>query len=116
MQDFVVGFIDPNEPDEIKPPAPKSDDDEEVIDTGPDPDEVKARVRVIRRHHNRAMKYLEQHGLKDKAVDKDGLRDTWNWVDKDYTLVTVPDAGHFVQWEAAELVSDTMKWWLNARD
>jgi RNA polymerase primary sigma factor len=25
MQDFVVGFIDPNEPDEIKPPAPKTD-------------------------------------------------------------------------------------------
>ena len=47
MQDFVVGFIDPNAPDEIKPPAPKSDDDEVVIDTGPDPDEVKARVKVI---------------------------------------------------------------------
>ncbi len=70
MQDFVVGFIDPNEPDEIKPPAPKSDDDDEVIDTGPDPDEVKARVRVIRRHHNRAMKYLELHGLKDKRTVK----------------------------------------------
>jgi RNA polymerase primary sigma factor len=70
MQDFVVGFIDPNEPDEIKPPAPKSDDDDEVVDTGPDPDEVKARVRVIRRHHNRAMKYLELNGLKDKRTVK----------------------------------------------
>jgi RNA polymerase primary sigma factor len=70
MQDFVVGFIDPNEPDEIKPPAPKSDDDEEVIDTGPDPEEVKARVRVIRRHFNRAMKYLDLHGLKDKRTVK----------------------------------------------
>jgi len=70
MQDFVVGFIDPNEPDEIKPPAPKSDDDDEVVDTGPDPDEVKARVKVIRRHHNRAMKYLELHGLKDKKTVK----------------------------------------------
>ena len=68
MQDFVVGFIDPNEPDEIKPPAPKSDDDDEVIDTGPDPDEVKARVKVIRRHFNRARKYLDQHGLKDKKT------------------------------------------------
>ena len=29
MQDFVVGFIDPNEPDEIKPPAPKTDDDDD---------------------------------------------------------------------------------------
>ena len=72
MQDFVVGFIDPNEPDEIKPPAPKTDndDDDEVIDTGPDPDEVKARVRVIRRHFNRAMKYLDLHGLKDKKTVK----------------------------------------------
>ena len=70
MQDFVVGFIDPNEPDEIKPPAPKSDDDDEVIDTGPDPDEVKARVRVIRRHFNRAMKNLDLHGLKDNKTVK----------------------------------------------
>ena len=71
MQDFVVGFIDPNAPDEIKPPAPKTDDDDdEVVDTGPDPDEVKARVRVIRRHNNRAMKYLEKYGLKDKRTVK----------------------------------------------
>ncbi len=70
MQDFVVGFIDPNEPDEIKPPAPKSDDDDEVIDTGPDPDEVKARVRVIRRHFNRGRKYLDKYGFKDKRTMK----------------------------------------------
>ena len=72
MQDFVVGFIDPNEPDEIKPPAPKTDDDDddEVVDTGPDPDEVKARVKVIRRHFNRSMKYLELHSFKDKRTIK----------------------------------------------
>ncbi len=72
MQDFVVGFIDPNEPDEIKPPAPKTDDDDddEVVDTGPDPDEVKARVRVIKRHFNRSMKYLNNYGLKDKRTIK----------------------------------------------
>ena len=70
MQDFVVGFIDPNEPDEIKPPAPKTDDDdeEEVVDTGPDPDEVKARVKVIRRHFNRGMKYLDKYGFADKRT------------------------------------------------
>jgi RNA polymerase primary sigma factor len=68
MQDFIVGFIDPNEPDEIKPPAPKSDDDEEVIDTGPDPLEVKARVKVIRRHFNRAMKYLDKYDYKDRRT------------------------------------------------
>jgi RNA polymerase primary sigma factor len=72
MQDFVVGFIDPNEPDEIKPPAPKTDDDDddEVVDTGPDPDEVKARVKVIRRHFNRSMKYLDLHSFKDKRTIK----------------------------------------------
>ncbi|MEJ2172844.1 MAG: RNA polymerase sigma factor RpoD [Woeseiaceae bacterium] len=73
MQDFVVGFIDPNEPDEIKPPAPKSDDDDdddEVIDTGPDPDEVKARVKLIRRLHGRAVANIEKYGLKDKKTIK----------------------------------------------
>ena len=70
MQDFVVGFIDPNAPDVIKPPAPKSDDDDEVIDTGPDPLEVKARVRVIRRLHKRAVNNIEKYGLKDKKTVK----------------------------------------------
>ncbi len=72
MQDFVVGFIDPNEPDEIKPPAPKGedDDDDEVVDTGPDPDEVKARVRTIRRIRKRVLTNLEKYGLKDKKTVK----------------------------------------------
>ncbi len=70
MQDFVVGFIDPNEPDEIKPPAPKSDDDDEVVDTGPDPDEVKARVRVIRRLHKRVLTNIEKYAFKDKKTIK----------------------------------------------
>ena len=62
------------------------------------------------------MPVLQFHGLKDTAVDKDGLRDTWNWVDADYTLVSVPQAGHWVQREAADIVTDTMKWWINARE
>jgi RNA polymerase primary sigma factor len=72
MQDFVVGFIDPTEPDEIKPPAPKTDDDDddEVVDTGPDPDEVKARVKVIKRLHKRVMTAIEKYGLKDKKTVK----------------------------------------------
>ncbi|MDJ0759400.1 MAG: RNA polymerase sigma factor RpoD [Woeseiaceae bacterium] len=72
LQDFVVGFIDPNEPDEIKPPAAKTDDDddEEAVDTGPDPEEVKARVKVIKRLHNRVMKSIETNGFKDKKTTK----------------------------------------------
>ncbi len=71
MQDFVVGFIDPNEDEEIKPPGPKTDDDDdEAVDTGPDPDEVKARVKKIRRLHNRSMKAIDTHGMKDKRTVK----------------------------------------------
>ena len=35
--------------------------------------------------------------------------------EKDLTLVTVPEAGHFVQQDAADLVTTTMKWWLSSR-
>jgi RNA polymerase primary sigma factor len=71
MQDFVVGFIDPNAPEEIKPPAPKTDDDDdEVVDTGPDPDEVKRRVKIVRRLHKRAVANIEKYGLKDKKTVK----------------------------------------------
>ena len=64
---------------------------------------------------NLTMPVLQFHGLEDKAVDKDGLRDTWNWINKDYTLVTLPGSGHWVQRESAEMVSTTMLWWLKAR-
>jgi RNA polymerase primary sigma factor len=73
MQDFVVGFIDPNAPDEIKAPTPKtddSDDDQEVVDTGPDPNEVKARVRAVRRLHRRTISAIEQFGFSDKRTVK----------------------------------------------
>ncbi len=71
MQDLLVGFIDPNEPEEIKPPAPKTDDDDdEVVDTGPDPEEVKARFKVIKRLNNRANKSIAAHGFKDKRTVK----------------------------------------------
>ena len=36
-------------------------------------------------------------------------------VEKDFTLVTIPSASHFVQQDAADLVSSTMKSWLAAR-
>ena len=63
---------------------------------------------------NLTMPVLQFHGLKDKAVDKDGLRDTWNWIDEDYTLVAIPSSGHWVQREAADVVSNTMRWWLKS--
>ncbi len=53
------------------------------------------------------------HGLKDTALLPGALNDTWNWVDKDLTLVMIPDAGHFVQADAADLVTRTMRMWLS---
>lgn len=55
------------------------------------------------------------HGLADTALHRKGLNDTWDWLGKDLTLVTVPGASHFVQQDAAELVSSTMEWWLLSR-
>jgi len=62
-----------------------------------------------------SMPVLMFHGLKDTALHSDGLNNTWDWIDADTTIVSAPDAGHFVQQDAAELVSTTMKWWLLAR-
>jgi pimeloyl-ACP methyl ester carboxylesterase len=52
------------------------------------------------------------HGLKDKALLPGALNDTWNWLEEDLTLVTIPDADHFVQQDAADKVTKTMVWWL----
>lgn len=54
------------------------------------------------------------HGLKDVALLPGALNDTWLWVDKDLTLVTIPKASHFVQQDAAEQVTKTMVRWLTA--
>ena len=61
------------------------------------------------------MPVLMFHGLNDQALHADGLSGTWKWLEKDLTLVTVPGAGHFVQQDAAELVTSTMQWWLAMR-
>lgn len=61
------------------------------------------------------MPVLQFHGLEDTALHSDGLNNTWDWLEKDLTLVTVPGAGHFVQQDAPEIVSTTMLWWLKSR-
>ena len=52
------------------------------------------------------------HGLEDQALHSDALNNTWDWIDADLTIVTVPGAGHFVQQDAAELVTKSMRTWL----
>ncbi|MBI1784126.1 alpha/beta hydrolase [Candidatus Sumerlaeota bacterium] len=59
------------------------------------------------------MPVLMFHGLKDFALLSPALNGTWDWVDKDLTLVTIPNAGHFVQQDAADLVSRSMRMWLD---
>jgi pimeloyl-ACP methyl ester carboxylesterase len=56
------------------------------------------------------------HGLKDKALLPGALNDTWKWVEQDLTLVTVPEADHWVQQNAPELVTRTMVNWLKRQD
>ena len=63
-------------------------------------DKVQASVLVI-------------HGLEDQALLASGLNNTWEWVEKDLTIVTIPGAGHFVQHDAADLVTRTIKSWLS---
>ncbi len=52
------------------------------------------------------------HGLRDPALLPGALSGTWDWVEQDLTLITIPDAGHFVQQDAAELVTKKMVQWL----
>lgn len=58
------------------------------------------------------MPVLMIHGLKDTALLSDMLNNTWDWMGRDLTLVTIPDAGHFVQQDAADQVTRTMRMWL----
>jgi epoxide hydrolase 4 len=64
-----------------------------------DPPKVKCPVLMI-------------HGLKDTALLPGALNDTWQWLEKDLTLVTLPEAGHFVQQDAAQTVTRTISNWL----
>lgn len=52
------------------------------------------------------------HGLKDKALLASGLNGTWDWLEKDLTLITIPDADHFVQQDASDMVTKNMVIWL----
>ncbi len=55
---------------------------------------------------------LQIHGLQDTALLAGGLNNTWEWLENDWTLLTIPQAGHFVQHDAADLVTRTIVSWL----
>ena len=52
------------------------------------------------------------HGLNDTALLSPALNGNWEYVESDLTLVTVPGASHFVQQDASELVTRSMRSWL----
>jgi len=88
LVDVIVGFVDPNAPDEIaQPQNPKmmalereeaandddeteSDEDEEVIDTGPDPEEAAKRFSSIAKVHHQFLNALDKLGSKDPKTLK----------------------------------------------
>jgi RNA polymerase primary sigma factor len=91
LVDIIVGFIDPNAPDEIAAPVnPKlaaaaaaaesesddeeeggeSDDEEEVLETGPDPEEAARRFTSIAKLYQQTLKALGEKGVKDPKTQK----------------------------------------------
>jgi RNA polymerase primary sigma factor len=88
LVDVIVGFVDPNAPDEIaQPQNPKmmalerevaandddeaeADEDEEVIDTGPDPEEAAKRFSSIAKVHHQFLNALDKLGSKDPKTLK----------------------------------------------
>jgi len=88
LVDVIVGFVDPNAPDEIaQPQNPKmmalereeaanddddsdGEDDEEAIDTGPDPEEAAKRFTSIAKAHHQFLNALDKLGSKDPKTQK----------------------------------------------
>ena len=85
LADIIVGFVDPNAPDEIaQPQNPKllaaekaeseeedeDSEDEEAAETGPDPEEAARRFAAIQKLHLQVVKALDGSSPKDAKVAK----------------------------------------------
>jgi pimeloyl-ACP methyl ester carboxylesterase len=55
---------------------------------------------------------LQIHGLQDQFLLPGALNNTWEWLENDWTLLTIRQAGHFVQHDAADLVTSNILNWL----
>lgn len=52
------------------------------------------------------------HGLKDKALLPGALNDTWDHIDNELTIVTIPNADHWVHHDAPKSVNRAIMNWL----
>ena len=52
------------------------------------------------------------HGLGDFFLLAACHNDVWQWVDGPVTLVTLPGAGHFIQQDAPDFVTRTIRDWM----
>lgn len=55
------------------------------------------------------------HGLKDQYLLPGALNDTWKWVERDLTIITLPKAGHFVHRDESATVTKKMVQWLTVK-
>jgi len=72
LTDILTDFIDPNAPDEIIMPGAQADedDDDEVVDTGPDPEEAAKRFKKIEKQYTKMMTAARKNGFNDKKTLK----------------------------------------------
>ncbi len=70
LSDVLVGFVDPNEPDEVVPASAKTDEDRAEEEAGPDPEEAVRRFASIARRHKRLLTQMAKLGTADPKVQR----------------------------------------------
>ena len=55
---------------------------------------------------------LQIHGLQDQHLLPGGLNNSWEWLENNWTLLTIPQVGHFVHHDAQDIVNRTILNWL----
>jgi len=73
LHEVLVGFVDPNEPEEVIPASAKpkpEETDEEEEDTGPDPLEAARRFKSMLRRHKRILVQISEIGTADPKTQR----------------------------------------------
>ena len=58
---------------------------------------------------------LQFHGLKDTALLPSGLNNTWEEIESDWTLMTLPTANHWSHLDEADKVNKMVRAWLEVQ-